>query len=47
MIRILQLHRKADSTINADVTAVELLAKHYNRSPDQIFSAKCVILSIT
>jgi integrase/recombinase XerD len=36
MIRVLQLHRKADSTIDAYVTAVELLAKHYQRSPDQI-----------
>jgi len=36
MIRELELHRKAPSTVEAYVTAVAQLAKHYGRSPEEI-----------
>jgi integrase/recombinase XerD len=36
MIRELELHRKAPSTIEAYVTAVAQLAQHYGRSPEAI-----------
>lgn len=36
MIRELELHRKAPKTIEAYVTAVVQLARHYGRSPDRI-----------
>src|SRR5437870_2787967 len=36
MIRELELHRKSPKTVEAYVTAVAQLARHYNRSPDQI-----------
>lgn len=36
MIRELQLHRKAPDTVKSYVKAVEELARHYRRSPDQI-----------
>jgi integrase/recombinase XerD len=36
MIRELQLHRKAPDTVKSYVKAVEELARHYGRSPDQI-----------
>ena len=36
MIRELELHRKSPKTIEAYVTAVAQLARHYNRSPEQI-----------
>ena len=36
MIRELELHRKSPRTIEAYVTAVAQLARHYGRSPDAI-----------
>jgi integrase/recombinase XerD len=36
MIRELQLHRKSPRTVEAYVTAVAQLARHYRRSPDAI-----------
>ena len=36
MIRELELHRKAPDTVKGYVKAVEELARHYGRSPDQI-----------
>ena len=36
MIRELELHRKAPDTVMSYVKAVEELARHYDRSPDQI-----------
>jgi len=36
MIRELELHRKAPDTVKSYVKAVEELARHYDRSPDQI-----------
>jgi site-specific recombinase XerD len=36
MIRELELHRKSPRTVEAYVTAVAQLAKHYGRSPDAI-----------
>ena len=36
MIRELELHRKSPGTIEAYVTAVAQLARHYGRSPDAI-----------
>lgn len=40
MIRELQLQRKSEFTIKAYVAAVSQLARHYNRSPDQISRAE-------
>ena len=36
LIRELELHRKSPNTIEAYVTAVAQLARHYGRSPDGI-----------
>ena len=36
MIRKLELRRLSNDTVEAYLTAVEQLARHYNRSPDQI-----------